>query len=287
MSNLLDLSPQTLAHVHHALHSAGGVRQRRDIFLWSQGPVQTCLPHTLMACVLFDDRGNSVSLDCFHGTVIDAHILDEVMAPQTGLLTELAQHCQQGGGAPLLIDDSAPAHAMTPPARAIGVSLERLTQRCARLELGPALVVSTGVLAGGLSSCFVFFKLALPTAVPPLELARMFLPHFHLALCRSWGAETKSVTPMPLKASVLTKRQLQILNWAKQGKTNFEIAAILDVSPLTVKNHLQQLFKRLNVHNRTQAVAKFMADPVAFGDPGAHEARPALPNKKAKVVQTD
>jgi DNA-binding CsgD family transcriptional regulator len=40
---------------------------------------------------------------------------------------------------------------------------------------------------------------------------------------------------------------------------------ILELSPLTVKNHLQKLFKRLNVHNRTQAVAKRMAESGASG----------------------
>jgi len=34
---------------------------------------------------------------------------------------------------------------------------------------------------------------------------------------------------------------------------------------LTVKNHLQKLFKRLNVHNRAQAVARLMELPAARG----------------------
>jgi len=136
------------------------------------------------------------------------------------------------------------------------------------LALGPALVVSTGALRGSLSSCFVFFKLATPSQALHRDLALMFLPHFHLALCRSWAAKTEAAAPAPLDAWALTTRQLEILNWVQQGKTNFEIAAILEVSPLTVKNHLQKLFKRLDVHNRTQAVAKVMSNPGAFRNPG-------------------
>ena len=90
-----------------------------------------------------------------------------------------------------------------------------------------------------------------------MELATLLLPHFHLGLCRSWAAEAESVGPKPQES--LTKRQAQIMNWVQQGKTNFEIVVILEVSPLTVKNHLQKLFKRLDVHNRAQAVAKRMA----------------------------
>lgn len=265
MSDLLDISPQALAHVHHALRSGGTVRQRGEVFLWSQGPVQACLPHALMACALFDPRGNSLHLDCFHSTVMDPHILEEVMAPQTGLLAELALLCQRGAGVPLLIDHPAPANSVARPRRSLGKTLEHLSHRCAQLALGPALVVSTGSLAGSMSSYFVFFKLALPTAVPPMELANLFLPHFHLALCRSWTAEAQYAARQPQETPALTKRQLQILNWVQQGKTNFEIAVILELSPLTVKNHLQKLFKRLNVHNRTQAVAKRMADSGQLG----------------------
>jgi DNA-binding CsgD family transcriptional regulator len=42
----------------------------------------------------------------------------------------------------------------------------------------------------------------------------------------------------------------------------------MSVSPLTVKNHLQKLFKRLDVHNRTQAVAKVMNTPGVFRKAG-------------------
>jgi hypothetical protein len=116
MIDLLEIGPQALAHVHIALRAAGTVRQRSDMFLWSQGPVQACLPHSLMACALLDSGGDTLHRDCFHGTLIDAHVLEEVMAPQTGLLVELVRHCWQGGGAPLLIDHSAPA---PPVARAV------------------------------------------------------------------------------------------------------------------------------------------------------------------------
>jgi hypothetical protein len=86
----------------------------------------------------------------------------------------------------------------------------------------------------------------------------------HVALCRSWASKEEAARRLSDEAWSLTNRQLEILNWVQQGKTNFEIALILNVSPLTVKNHLQKLFKRLDVHNRTQAVAKVMAMPGIF-----------------------
>jgi DNA-binding CsgD family transcriptional regulator len=46
------------------------------------------------------------------------------------------------------------------------------------------------------------------------------------------------------------------MGWVCSGKTNVEIGLILDISSFTVKNHLQRIFKKLDVVNRSQAVAK-------------------------------
>jgi DNA-binding CsgD family transcriptional regulator len=50
-----------------------------------------------------------------------------------------------------------------------------------------------------------------------------------------------------------------VLNWVREGKTNQEIAQILDISPLTVKNHVQKILRKLKVTNRAQAVARGIA----------------------------
>ena len=54
----------------------------------------------------------------------------------------------------------------------------------------------------------------------------------------------------------LSARELDIMEWVRKGKTNQEIGMILDISAFTVKNHLQRIFKKLDVINRAQAVAK-------------------------------
>jgi transcriptional regulator EpsA len=59
-----------------------------------------------------------------------------------------------------------------------------------------------------------------------------------------------------LKEHDLTDREVEILDWIAMGKTNPEIGNILDISAFTVKNHLQRVFKKLNVSNRAQAVSK-------------------------------
>ena len=65
---------------------------------------------------------------------------------------------------------------------------------------------------------------------------------------------------------VLTPRQLEILRWVAQGKTNREIAALLYLSPGTVRKHLDNVYAALGVTNRTAAAMRVFADGPAVLD---------------------
>ena len=49
----------------------------------------------------------------------------------------------------------------------------------------------------------------------------------------------------------------ELMAWLAEGRTNLEIAEILDISPYTVKNHVQRIIRKLGAANRTEAVAKY------------------------------
>ena len=49
----------------------------------------------------------------------------------------------------------------------------------------------------------------------------------------------------------LTPREREVLNWVAAGKTNGEIGEILKVSPRTIEKHLENIFCKLGVENRT------------------------------------
>lgn len=57
------------------------------------------------------------------------------------------------------------------------------------------------------------------------------------------------------KALPLTEREAEVLYWIAFGKTNREIATILNMSPRTVNKHLETVFPKLGVENRTAAAA--------------------------------
>jgi two-component system, NarL family, response regulator LiaR len=54
----------------------------------------------------------------------------------------------------------------------------------------------------------------------------------------------------------LSKRELEILSLLAQGHSNQEIASKLFISLSTVKTHIQNLFEKLDVKRRIQAVEK-------------------------------
>lgn len=56
----------------------------------------------------------------------------------------------------------------------------------------------------------------------------------------------------------ITRREAEVLFWVAKGKTDWEIAQILHISERTVNKHLEQIYRKLEVNNRTAATAKAM-----------------------------
>ena len=56
--------------------------------------------------------------------------------------------------------------------------------------------------------------------------------------------------------SPLTERELEVLGWLAEGLSNKAIADRLVVAPGTVKQHLKNIYGKLDAHSRTQAVSR-------------------------------
>jgi DNA-binding CsgD family transcriptional regulator len=57
-------------------------------------------------------------------------------------------------------------------------------------------------------------------------------------------------------AKLLSPRERDVMRWVARGKTNAQIAAVLYVSESTVRKHLQNTHRKLNVTSRTAALAR-------------------------------
>ena len=58
-----------------------------------------------------------------------------------------------------------------------------------------------------------------------------------------------------LSAESVTDRELEVLTLLARGKSNKEIGTTLYISQSTVKSHLRNIFTKLNVLSRTEAIA--------------------------------
>jgi LuxR family maltose regulon positive regulatory protein len=70
---------------------------------------------------------------------------------------------------------------------------------------------------------------------------------------------SKTQAPKPELIEPLSKRELEVLQFIAEGLTNPEIASRLFLSQHTIKAHTRNIYGKLSVHNRTQAVAKARA----------------------------
>jgi DNA-binding NarL/FixJ family response regulator len=75
---------------------------------------------------------------------------------------------------------------------------------------------------------------------------------FLLRLARETGTDLSAELS---SAFGLTMREGEVLSWLAKGKTNRDIAQILGLSPRTVDKHLEQIYAKLGVENRTAAAA--------------------------------
>jgi len=73
-----------------------------------------------------------------------------------------------------------------------------------------------------------------------------------LRLAKDTGTDSPAEFPRELG---LTTRESEVLSWLAKGKTNRDIAQILGLSPRTVDKHLEQIYSKLGVENRTAAAA--------------------------------
>jgi DNA-binding NarL/FixJ family response regulator len=57
---------------------------------------------------------------------------------------------------------------------------------------------------------------------------------------------------------ILSEREFQIMELVSAGKLNKEIAELLEIQTATITKHLQHIFVKLRVQNRTEAAIKFL-----------------------------
>lgn len=257
------------------------IRHHKDLLLWLQGGVQMFLPHEVLIAAWGDFSSNEITFD--------------VMSTLPGIRTEsfyelgkkrpgLPANCAMSSG----INGSGTCGAipfvreMRERWRSFGQSpcvsewSSRNFSACLACtscnhdvvavmgDVRSALVHGYADQRGNLECIYVFLSSANLSEQRFSRAARFFLPYIDHGL-RRVELLPLQVSPRELtilsadvspEGSGLSARELEIMDWVRIGKTNYEIGLILNISAFTVKNHLQRIFKKLDVSNRAQAVSK-------------------------------
>jgi DNA-binding CsgD family transcriptional regulator len=94
----------------------------------------------------------------------------------------------------------------------------------------------------------------------------LWMPYLRFAVARAQGSDHGASSKRVLQGRAegpprraLTERELQVLCGVREAKANAQIATMLGISPLTVKNHLRSIQKKLGARNRAHAVAEAMS----------------------------
>lgn len=103
-------------------------------------------------------------------------------------------------------------------------------------------------ISGRMGSYFSFAQVRPPLTERYALLLEVLAPHIHTALM-------KVIPSLGGIASLkFSQKEMQVLRCMVEGRTNREIAAILNKSELTVRNQLHKLFDKLGAANRAEAI---------------------------------
>ena len=88
-------------------------------------------------------------------------------------------------------------------------------------------------------------------------LLKLLLPALKVGVTMRLAHDREVAAQLSLGRFGLTRREAQIARLLARRATNREIAEQLDVSPHTVRHHVENIFAKLGVHSRRSIVARF------------------------------
>ena len=254
------LSTKELQRYHRVVTRSVEVRSHFDVLAWLQGDMQRYLPHDILIAAW----GN------FQKGVIHHDIISPMAGVRsqtsngptvTPLLLNLFERWVHFGKKPFALNAGDSGFLMEDSGlrSEVGAALQKM--RCAMVH---------GIIdeRGSHDCMYVAFSTKEKFRAAESSTMALVLPYIDTAL--------RQITHLPhqsnqnastvvaedrlgLREFNLSQREVEILRWVSHGKTNPEIALILNISSFTVKNHMQRVFQKLNVTNRAQAVSKLMA----------------------------
>ena len=240
------------------IESAVEVRRRYQFFVWTQSNFQSLLPHTLAICGAYERSRKQVQLEAFNSISVAPSIMGFLTDGQSAFMQGVLGAWSDNRGKPLTVKVDAFGGRNTSPAR-------DALQEAGFTEL---LVhgVSRPQRTSEIESFFILTSPRQNVTEQHRTYIELLLPHLHRTYLRVQYHEREindKVAPPAQQPgysrATITAREEQILSWVREGMSNQQIGEKLSISPLTVKNHVQKILRKLGATNRAQAVARAMS----------------------------
>ena len=248
--NASSLHPLELESLVLNMEASLRVHARHQFFTWTQGLLQNLLKHELLICALHNAEPESFQVESFTSSLLEPAPLSELFRQDTSLVPHLIKTWEDNYFLPVICDAG----------NAAWFEHSAFARELNRMGAGAVLAHGTYDVSGRPASFFTFA--CGPGTLGPRQVsfAELVVPFLHLAWVRTQiNRPPESPGVNSREAKLLTAREREILKWIHLGKSNIEIGMILEISSLTVKNHVQKILRKLNVQNRTQAAGKAMA----------------------------
>lgn len=246
-----DISADPIALEALAFNLEASLRVFTDhhFFAWTQGLLQNLIRHEVLICVLRNGDNEMCHVDSFSTAQADPKLFCRLYNQDASLAGKLVKEWETHHFQPLVLNAEKDALFA-------GSALARELSR-----IGANAIIAHGTYdtRARMASFFLFACQARDTDADQAHRVEMLVPFLHAAWVRTkirLSAKGGESNVHPVERDLLTLRELEVLRWVYLGKSNIEIGIILGISPLTVKNHVQEILRRLNVQNRTQAVGK-------------------------------
>lgn len=267
MDNGLSNAHDELADFLAVLESSTTIRRHLELLQWLQGsPLQRFLPHRTLILAWGNFAEGPIHFDVVSpsAAVRTRRLLDEGREAMHSLLRQIHAEWLEGQRRPRAHRTARSLLEQHMTGTVLDVRDQREGMECLLVhaihdarERHDCLCVALGDadLGGPMA------RDALELLLPHIDMAQRRVSQLAIRCGKALPSDRESRQQHPgeeeaSSPSSLTARELEILHWVGKGKTNIEIGLILNISGFTVKNHLQRIFKKLDVLNRAQAIAR-------------------------------
>jgi transcriptional regulator EpsA len=249
-----DLSQKILA----IIMASYAIENHQDFYAWLQNSVAEVLPHNmLLACWgAFDNEQKSHLKYDLTSSLSNVNTQALYNAPEKidGFMNLLHKLWIQNASRWFVIND---LDGFTKEHGFISNCFKTCFPK-AFSHLNSTLIYGINDIRGSNNCLYVFFSEEKTFKVQN-SIMGLLMPHIDSTIRRIQHleqAQTDSANEYLNSIARLSQRELEIVNWVRLGKTNTEVANLLFISQNTVKTHLKNIFEKLGVTKRAEAIGK-------------------------------